>query len=223
MAQVSAVIPAYNEAETIVPTLKALARVEEVEQVIVVDDGSRDGTGWLAEKLASRVIRLEENRGKGEAVWLGAREAVYPIIVLLDADLGFCVGEIKYLLPPVVNQEADMTVAVFPKERAGKGFGLAKKVARTGIQLFTGLDCREPLSGQRVLRKEIITNMGRPPRGFGLEMALSLEAARQGLVIKEIDVNMYHRERGRRLAAMYHRGRQMVAVLRELFREAVVR
>jgi len=221
--KVSAIVPAYNEADTIIATLKALGRVEEIKEVIVVDDGSIDGTNWIAERLADRVIRLEKNYGKGEAVWLGVRAATFPIVALLDADLGFSVMEVRHLLPPVLNGEVDMSVAVFPKNRAGSGFGMVKKVAGWGMYIFTRNYCQEPLSGQRVLRKEIFGRMKTPPRGFGLEIALSLEAWRQNFRVKEVGVNMYHREKGRNIAGWVHRSRQMVAVLRELFREAVLR
>jgi len=221
--QVSAIIPAYNEAKTIVPTLKSLRRVEEIGEIIVVDDGSRDGTPELADRIADRVLRLKENRGKGEAVWWGSRSAVYPVLALLDADLGFSAGEVKKLIPPVLKEEVDMTVAIFPENRKGKGFGLVKKMAKTGIKVFTGNCYQAPLSGQRVLRKEVFQRMQIPPRGFGLEIALSLAAFRQGYRVKEINVNMYHREKGRNLDGLLHRGRQMVAVVRELVRETVWR
>lgn len=223
MQPVSVVVPAYNEADTVVSTLKVLDRLDEVSEIIVVDDGSTDNTAVLAEKQGAKVLSLEKNRGKGEAVWAGLSRITYPVVALVDADLGFSAGEIKKLIEPVVEGKAEMTVAVFPARRKRGGFGLVKRIARGGVYLLTGKILSEPLSGQRVLKSNTIRSIKRIPQGFGLETALTLAVMRRGYKVKEVEVNMYHRERGKEPASFWHRGRQMLAVLRELWRGAVFR
>jgi len=220
---ISVVIPAFNEADSIVSTLKVLERLEELAEVIVVDDGSTDATATLAEKLGVKVKRLENNQGKGEAVFEGVRLASYPLVALVDADLGFSAVEIKKLILPVSSEKADMAVAVFPERRSRGGWGMVKRVARWSVFILTGRHLKEPLSGQRVLRKEIIDGFSCPPRGFGLETALNLAALRRGYRLEEVEVEMYHRERGKDAASFLHRGKQMMAVIKEFWRGAVLR
>ena len=64
----SVLIPAYNEAERIVSTITSLKLIPELKEIVVIDDGSNDETGFLAEKAGAKVIRLEKNRGKGAAL-----------------------------------------------------------------------------------------------------------------------------------------------------------
>lgn len=86
--QISAVVPAYNEERNILHVLEALRGVSAVREIIVVSDGSTDGTAQAAAAVEGvRVIELEKNLGKTEAVLSGVREAAYPVILLIDADL----------------------------------------------------------------------------------------------------------------------------------------
>jgi glycosyltransferase involved in cell wall biosynthesis len=90
---VAAIIPAYNEAERIQPLLDTLHSCREVTEVLVVDDGSRDGTASvagshaLAQQGRLRVLRHTRNCGKGSALLTGASATRAEILLLLDADL----------------------------------------------------------------------------------------------------------------------------------------
>src|SRR5437868_4165088 len=99
---ISAVIPAYNEAERIACTLSALGTVELVEEVIVVDDGSTDSTAAAADRAGATVIRTAQNRGKGAALTTGIQSASGNILLLLDADLGETASQASLLLEPVL-------------------------------------------------------------------------------------------------------------------------
>src|SRR5688572_222375 len=95
---VSAVIPAYNEADRIGATVGALiaalsTRFPDQFEVLVVDDGSRDDTASRAEKAGARVVRLPRNGGKGAALAAGFAEARGRTLLMLDADLGESAGE----------------------------------------------------------------------------------------------------------------------------------
>lgn len=217
MHYISALVPAFNESDKIRDTVAALKEITEIKEIIVVDDGSTDNTASLARQSGARVIRSCRNLGKGEAVWLGSLHAAYPLLALVDADLGSSAGEVRHLMRPVFDGEAEMTVAVFPRNRKRGGLGMVKTVARWGLKLLTGIRFDEPLSGQRVLKSEILKNMKTPARGFGLEVALTLFASRQGYRIKEVPTMMAHREGGKDPVSLGHRGRQLIAVLRELW------
>ena len=86
-ARVAAVIPAYNEEKNIADVLKALLKSPELDEIIVVDDGSKDKTAEISEKLGVKVIRLSGNQGKGRAMQEGLKATQAEIIVFFDADL----------------------------------------------------------------------------------------------------------------------------------------
>lgn len=218
--EVDVLVPAYNEAGYIGRTVAALRRVPQVHRILVIDDGSTDGTAAEAAAAGAQVFRLPRNRGKGEAVLYGAAFARAPYLALIDADLGETAAELKLLLAPLAEGRAAMTVARFPGEKSGRrgGFGLVKRLAAWSIRRACGWAACEPLSGQRIFRRELLKQLSFPPRGFGLEVALTMDLLQGGHPVLEVPTEMAHRERGRDPAAFWHRGRQCAALLRELWR-----
>jgi len=215
--ELGVLVPAYNESHHIGPTIAALNRVAAVREVVVVDDGSVDNTAVVATKNGARVIRLPGNRGKAEAVLFGARFIRQPYIAVIDADLGESAEELQRLLEPIQEGRAEMVVALFAPGKVKGGFGLLKKISAWSIYRGTGRKLQAPLSGQRVLRRELLNCLRFMPRGFGLEVALSLDLLQQGYPVIEVQTSMRHRERGRDALSWLHRGRQFVAVLREMW------
>ncbi|MBU4555719.1 MAG: glycosyltransferase family 2 protein, partial [Actinobacteria bacterium] len=125
MMQIVALIPAYNEADRIGTTVSAVMRVPQIDRIVVVDDGSSDGTGDAARLAGAEVLSLPMNAGKGGALDAGyefvAAEA--RIIVLLDGDLGETAAQASLLLVPILSGSADMSIARFPRPANKAGFG----------------------------------------------------------------------------------------------------
>jgi glycosyltransferase involved in cell wall biosynthesis len=215
--KVSVVIPAYNEAKRIYQTVKAALDIPEATELLVVDDASTDDTAILAEKAGAKVIRLENNSGKGAALTRGVKEAAGDILLLLDGDLGNSAVNGRDLLIPVLQNEADMTIAKFPKAQKKGGFGLVKGLARSGIKHFTGLEVEAPLSGQRAMTKKLVKDIVPFASGYGVEVTLTIKVAKLGYRIKEVPVQMTHAETGRDIAGFKHRGKQFLHVAKELF------
>jgi glycosyltransferase involved in cell wall biosynthesis len=213
----SAVIPAFNEAERIGKTIAALKRLPEIDEIVVVDDGSTDDTASAAEAAGARVVRQSPNRGKGAALTAGIKSAQGDILLLLDADLGETADQAASLLPPVMNGEADMSIATFPViPGKGGGFGFVVRLARNGILKRTGKEMQAPLSGQRAIRREVLEKIG-IAGGFGAEVALTIDALCAGFHVVEVPTTMTHRVTGRDWKAMRHRARQFNAVARALW------
>jgi len=210
---VSAIIPAYNEDDRVGETVKNTLPL--VDEVIVVDDGSKDTTATEAEKAGARVVRLGRNVGKGYAVYAGFLLSKGEIILLLDADLGATAREAVNLLMPVRRGEVDMTIGVIPFRKGGFGFVLG--LSRWGIRLLTGETFQAPIGGQRAMRREILESFSWE-RGFGLETALTIHALKQGFRLKEVPVMMEHRRTKRDWKGFLHRGRQFIHILTALFR-----
>jgi glycosyltransferase involved in cell wall biosynthesis len=213
-------IPAHNEAERIGSTLDALASVPGIDEIVVVDDASTDDTARVAGTRGATVIQLEHNVGKGGALEAGAAAAGDPdVLLLLDGDLGQTASQATALLGPVLEGEADMSIARFPKPAGKAGFGLVKGLARWGIRRLGGpFDAHAPLSGQRALTRNAVAAVRPFESGYGVEVALTVRALRAGLRVVEVETTMTHAATGRNLAGFVHRGRQFIDVARALVR-----
>jgi glycosyltransferase involved in cell wall biosynthesis len=216
---VSIVIPARNEKGRLADTLRGVRRMRERsdgvrwEELIVVDDGSTDGTYEEALLWADRVLRNKRNCGKGRAMDIGWKAAgASDIVLFLDADLGASAEHAFLLLEPILADRADMTVARLPEPTRPGGFGIVKGLARRGIRRLGGFEALAPLSGQRAIRAELLRNIGTLAGGFGADVALTIDAARLGYRICEVAVPFTHRETGRNLPGFWHRGKQFVSV-----------
>ena len=197
-------IAARDEAERIGKTIAELQRQFPEAELIVADDGSRDGTADVAERAGALVLRLP-HRGKGQALTLGERLATPGDLILCDADLR---GDLR----PLVAVDGDLNVAAFAR-RQGGGFGIAKQAAKRLVELRSGFRSREPLSGQRRLTQRAREAVFPLAAGFGCETAMTAEAARVGLAIEETTVELEHRATGRDLRGFLHRGLQLRDIL----------
>ncbi len=158
------IVPAYNEESTVAAVVK-VALAAGMGSVLVVDDGSTDGTAEAAKEAGAGVVRLGVNRGKGGALQAGALAADEDVVVLLDADLvGLTPKNVRDLAQPVLSGEVDMTRGIF-----------------TGGRWRTSVAQRvtPQLSGQRALRR--LALLGVPGLGasrYGVEVAITRHAIR---------------------------------------------
>jgi hypothetical protein len=199
--RLTVLVAARDEERSIEATVAALRSAFPEAEVLVADDGSRDGSAAAAERAGARVVRLPR-LGKGQALTLAEREAQPGALLLCDADLE---GD----LAPLVDDGADLAVAVF-RERQGGGFGLAKRAARELIRLCSGYEAREPLSGQRALSPQAREACFPLAPGFGCEVRMTIDAVRAGLEVREQELPLRHRATGRDVGGFLHRGRQLL-------------
>ncbi|MEA2580529.1 MAG: hypothetical protein QOE83_1421 [Actinomycetota bacterium] len=220
-ARIVALVPARDEAPSIAATVRALRRI--VDQVVVVDDGSSDGTGSLALQAGATVLRIPGHAGKGAAME-GALHRLPPhqgVWLFADGDLGESASGLSQLLASVVEGRADMTVAVFPPQDGG-GLGTVKRFSAAGIKALAGYRAGEPLSGQRALTSACLAAVRPLAGGFGMETAMTIDAARAGLRIAEVPVEgLTHRATGRGVRGFVHRGREGLHIARALGMRAV--
>jgi len=205
VAEIAAVLVAARDEEAaIARTVESLRASFPDAEVIVADDGSRDGTAAAAAGAGARVLRLPA-RGKGQALTLGEHEAPAGRILLADADLEGDLAELG-------RADGDLTIAAFA-ERQGGGFGIAKGAARRLVRGLTGFAPREPLSGQRALSPAAREACFPLAAGFGCEVGMTIDALRSGLRVSELELPLRHRTTGRDAGGFAHRGRQLLDAL----------
>jgi glycosyltransferase involved in cell wall biosynthesis len=209
--RLSIVVPAYNEAARLGRSLQEIMRylndIREPSEVIVVDDGSTDETAEIARRelqdsaaVSTRVIRYEENRGKGYAVRLGLLEAQANIAVFSDADLSTPITETPKLVDPLRSGEVDLTFGSraldrrligvhqpWRREQGGRVFNLIVRMAtglpfwdtQCGFKAFRMSVCRPLIAAAQIDR-------------FGFDVELIYLAHLAKLRLQEIPVRWNH-------------------------------
>lgn len=232
-ADALALVPAYNEDARVGATVAALRKLSQVAEVLVVSDGSTDATAARALEAGAHCLDLPRNVGKGDALNAGLAALMERVadgltpepeaLLLADADLGDTAARLDALLAPVLAREADVAVADLPPQPGAGGFGVAMGMARWGMERLSGRRLGEPLSGQRALRWSALPLLIPFAPGFGVEVAMTVDALRAGLRVIEVEVDLRHAATGRNLSGVLHRGRQAGAIVRELSRRRVWR
>lgn len=189
MTVITAVIPAYNEANRITSTLKAAQQF--VDEVIVVNDASTDKTAETARDNGAKVISHRKNKGYIEAIKTGFKEASGEIVITFDADGEFLAREIPKLIKPIIDGEADMVqghrnFVVRPSEKVITWFAQRKA------------DVGDSGTGLRALRTDLAKSL--TLRGACICGIFSLEVISKGGKLKEIPITLQKIEKPRKIA-----------------------
>ncbi len=173
--KIAVIVPAYNEGPRIGAVLDVLVKVDHIDEIIVVDDGSEDETASAASKHHVKVIRMESNKGKGAAMRKGADSTDADILLFIDADLvGLKPGHIDRLISPLIEtEEIEMSVARFTEGRLSTN--LSQRIAPI-------------LNSQRAIRR---TFLDRVPEfsssRFGVETIITTYARRSKAKVIEVE------------------------------------
>jgi glycosyl transferase family 2 len=221
--RVVALVAARDEAPRVGMTVETIKSLPEVDEVVVVDDGSHDGTADVARAAGARVLTVPRTMGKGGALDEGLRRFGADVFLLLDADLGDSAKEASALLAPVLSGEADLVIGVLPRQEGHGGFRLVKRASGMWIRWLSGFRAEEPMSGQRALTRKVLDAVRPLAGGFGVELGMTVDAVRAGLRVIEVPVAMEHMPTGRDLRGILHRARQGFDHLRAALPRAVGR
>ncbi len=197
---VSIVIPAFNEVSTVKTLLRRVAAVPIAKEVIVVDDGSTDGTRELlprlkAQGLIDRLFLHQGNRGKGAALRTGFRRATGDVVVVQDADLEYDPGEIPKLLAPIAQGRAD---AVYGSRFLGLDrtvkvvfywHMLGNKFLTLLSNVLTGLRVTDMETCQKMIRRDLLQSLPLTVDRFGIEPEITARLAQAKARVVELPIS----------------------------------
>lgn len=181
--RVTVCIPARNEAVTVAGVVAPVASLDElVDELIVVDDCSSDGTGLIAQAFGARVVRRDAAPGKGAAMAAGLAASTGDIVVFLDADVRtFGLHYVTRLVEPLLT-DASLVMVKGTYERPGEAGGgrVTELLARPLLRrLFPELAfLRQPLAGEVAVRRAALDGLLLEP-GYGVEIGMLLDVARK--------------------------------------------
>ena len=183
--KVSVIIPAYNEEDTVATVVEVVKKVSFVDEIIVVNDGSSDNTESEAVKAGARVITHETNKGKGEALHTGYREAECDIIAFIDADIhNLTSKKVEAMIMPILEGKTDITKTKFARARGRVTELTAKPLLNF---FFPEISFEQPLSGQFAARKDVLKRINFE-KDYGVDVGIVIDADVLGISITEVDI-----------------------------------
>jgi glycosyltransferase involved in cell wall biosynthesis len=203
--QLSVVVPAYNEEHTIgnvINRLKTTLRQTSLtNEIIVVDDCSRDNSAEIGRSQKAKVYLLNEHMGKGYALRAGFSKAKGEILVTIDSDGSNRPEELQLLLEPILQDQADLVIGSrFSGRRSASG----KRFNAAGVRLFnfliktlTGVEVSDSQSGYRAMKRAVMQNLALKSGGYEIESELLVKIAKRGFRVKEVPVSFEQRTYGK--------------------------
>ncbi len=198
----SVVIPAYNEENTVATVVRRVLEIPFNLEIVIVNDGSTDGTRQIVEDMAGRDSRIrvvhQENSGKTAALRKGFALTTGDIVIVQDADLEYDPAEIIHVVRPIFGGQADVVYGSrFLVRREARVLYFYHYVANRFLTVFsnllTNLNMTDVETGYKAFRGDIIRNMNIVSSGFGVEIEVTAKIAKLKAAIYEVPISYYGR------------------------------
>jgi len=190
-------IPAFNEEKNIASIVTKLSDIADT--VLVCNDGSTDLTSEIAEKMGAVVINHEKNLGYGGAIrsiFLKSKELDGDVLVTFDADGQHRIQDIKNVIEPIVNQEADLVIGSRFLDDSEKEVPQYRKVGIKVITKITNASINEQLtdsqSGFRAYSKKVVNELNPSELGMGISTEILIKASSKNFKISEVPIKILY-------------------------------
>lgn len=196
--RISVIIPVYNEEPTITEIVSRVQTVDLETEIIIVDDGSTDGTSAHLETIDSTfenvsILRHDNNCGKGAALRTGLAEATGEVIIIQDADLEYDPCDYETLLVPILDGRADVVYGSRflggPQRVLFFWHYVGNKLITLLCNAFSNLNLSDMETGYKVFRKEVIEDIAVKSNRFGFEPEFTMKIAKKGFRIYEVPIS----------------------------------
>jgi glycosyltransferase involved in cell wall biosynthesis len=214
--KVCALVPAYNEAGTIAAVVRGTA--VHVARVLVVDDGSTDGTGEAAAAAGADVMRLDRNGGKGTAIRAGLSrvfESDATHVLFMDGDLQHRPEEIPGLLAEATVTGAAMVIGErrFRRDEMPPSRYWANVIGSWALATLMGVDLTDTQSGFRLVRTDVLRQVPLEATGYEFETELVVKLARRGAHIARVPIKAVYGGEKSKIRPVHDTTRNIVLAL----------
>jgi glycosyltransferase involved in cell wall biosynthesis len=202
MTKLSVIIPVFNEKGTIREIVDLVLKTGIPHELVIVDDGSTDGTRDVLTELEHhekiRVIYHDKNGGKGAAVRTGFKAATGDILIIQDADLEYDPRDYPDLLRPIEEGHADVVYGSRFLGKPARKMNFWHRVGNAFLTLVTNIfynvDLTDMETCYKCFRADVVRDMPLRARGFELEPELTAKVAKRGYRIYEVAISYYGRD-----------------------------
>lgn len=209
-ATLSILVPVYNERHTIWEIVRQVCSIEIRKEIIIVDDGSTDGTKEILREIETyfegdgdstnfvRVIYHDKNSGKGSAIHTAIKYVTGDVVIIQDADLEYDPTDYYQLVLPILQDKADV---VFGSRFQGGGphrvlyfwHAVGNRLITLFSNMFTNLNLTDVEAGYKAFRADVLPTLALREHDFGFEIEVASKVARRRLRVYEIGISYFGR------------------------------
>jgi glycosyltransferase involved in cell wall biosynthesis len=199
----SVVMPVYNEEKSVAKVIESVLAQRPVQELIVVDDRSNDGTWEVLQRLEQldkrlKILRHDLNQGKGAALRTGFKHATSPVVIIQDADFEYNPSEYFLVLAPILNGKADV---VYGSRFIGSGahrvlyfwHSVGNRFLTMLSNMATNLNLTDMETCYKTFRREVLQKITIEENRFGFEPEITAKISKMKLRVYEVAISYYGR------------------------------